>query len=612
MQSAGAPSSSQDFQKLGEDLSSGANQATSQERQNMIDKGEAVSVNPNKSKPTFLGNVARGIVKLPVRAGLNLYGAGLGLAGLADLAMGDQDAANALAAKSQDLDKNGIKSNYLGDTYAIGFGKTKKGQNFGPFDWRGLADSVGAGAEGASYLVGGEGAAPIVKGLGKEALTELAIQGAKAGGKAGFIGGLGSGMQEGAKEDTFGQGVKDTAVGAAQGTAGGIIGGGILSPIAGATTGILRRGTQVASDLASPSEDAGRAAIQKVEDRVNQWLGLTQEQIDKSKARTLPTTAPDGTTIPGRPSAVETLMRNDALEPSVESTNKLYAKNNEYAAAAKKWASQEQADFPLDETLDNIKSNVKQYTNSAAEAKKILSHVDEEIAALEENGDIPPRDPNGNPRTVKADVLERLRKVGNDWAYNQKKTRINPELENAGKLLGDSVRDTVEKHGTFPDYREFNREWGDLINAQNFHDELLQGGGKTNGKAMDKTSIIKLLGLKPNSVTGKVLDSLGLNAVFDYVSNPDTASYFDKKIFEASSKGRPEGSALERLVKSLEDYSAKQKAAPEGAIAETVTASKGRLRERVAQPKEEIFMQGSKKYKLITGPDGKQRVEEVQ
>lgn len=138
-----------------------------------------------------------------------------------------------------------------------------------------LLVAAGTGAEAASVIAGGGGAAGVVK-SGLKGLIKQGIKtGAKEGATAGFLHGLGSSVQ---KEDaTIGsvaaQTAGETVLG---GTGGAVFGAG--APIAGKSASVLLRGPGA---LGQTFRESAETSIQKS-------LGATKENLKKKSARLAP------------------------------------------------------------------------------------------------------------------------------------------------------------------------------------------------------------------------------------------------------------------------------------------------------------------------------------
>lgn len=263
------------------------------ERARLMAEGEPVSINPERAEPTFGGNIVRGIARLPARAALNLAGIANATGGLSSAIQGDQEGIDASGRFDTKL-KRGLKSEYLGDLYPIGFGKTKKGEYYDSFSARGLLDAIGAGAEGASYLVGGEGAIAGVKELGKGALKQAIKQTAKRESVAGFLQGAGSKAQErdATAGNIIGSGIGGGIIGAGLGAGGAKILGstlfrGAVKSGKDATSKVFNKSLENVYDILNPS---GRIPAKKAGEILSsgktetRGLGLFKRDIPQKEA----------------------------------------------------------------------------------------------------------------------------------------------------------------------------------------------------------------------------------------------------------------------------------------------------------------------------------------
>lgn len=178
----------------------------------------------SQHEPTFVGGIIRDVLKTPARLGLNFLGLAAALTGNVDYA--------------EKLAKQGMNTEYFGNITPIGTSGTT-GQN--------IKESLGAGAELASYLIGGgeakaglEGAQAGLK-FAKPALSQV-LKGASEGAAIGTLGGTGKSLAEG---DTLAQ------------AAGKGIQGGLL----GTVTGGLLGGTGAALSKRAGVTEAGKTAV---------------------------------------------------------------------------------------------------------------------------------------------------------------------------------------------------------------------------------------------------------------------------------------------------------------------------------------------------------------
>lgn len=160
-------------------------------RESRIEKGLPVSVNPNKSNPSMGGELLRGILKTPAKLATNLYGA---VGGASKLLAGDVQGASDFMNR---VTQEGVNTNYLGNIKPVG-----QTGNFG----QDVKESLGAGLEMGSYVIGAGPAGAAVRPVATQAAKRLGLE----------VG------EQAAKQvmPRFGQALKRTAVG--EGIAGGV------------------------------------------------------------------------------------------------------------------------------------------------------------------------------------------------------------------------------------------------------------------------------------------------------------------------------------------------------------------------------------------------------
>ena len=200
---------------------------TQEQRQQMVASGQPVSVNPERTTPTFGGQVVRGFLK-PFARGLNT------LSGIGEEIAGE-------GAKQR-------QSAYLGDV-------TGYGMREGDTPWERVKDVAGGALDIGSNFVGFGAAKSAVTPLAKAVVKGVAQEGAeqvgrsalrqgaqiaKEGALGGAMAGLGTSLQEG---DTFGQSLGQTASGAALGGGLGFVLGATAAKLA--QRGITPTPTQV-------------------------------------------------------------------------------------------------------------------------------------------------------------------------------------------------------------------------------------------------------------------------------------------------------------------------------------------------------------------------------
>jgi len=175
-------------------------------RDSRISQGLPVGSGDN-IKPTFVGEVVRGIIKPFAKLGASV---------------------KAVGEAVQGKEATGLTSNYLGNVRPIGEGFDPLGSEtmFSKENVKGLKDAVGTGLDIASNI-------PVAKGLGiaktaiqqpfKESVTQVAKNVAREGMVQGALSGSGTALQE---NKGVGGVIGDTILGTALGGAGGFVLGG--------------------------------------------------------------------------------------------------------------------------------------------------------------------------------------------------------------------------------------------------------------------------------------------------------------------------------------------------------------------------------------------------
>lgn len=300
--------------------------------------------------------------------------------------------------------------------------------------------------------------------------------------------------------------------------------------------------------LGSPTEEKFNTAINNVADTYKKVLPLTPTQQAK-EASLLAKTGDN---------AYTTMARNGIVPGTSEAPEKLQQISDLYKNATDKAKANESAYFNADEIKKNAFASIDDTLSSETERNAAKDKVSEEVNALvQKNPEKVRLGPNGETK-ISADLQERLRKTGNDWAqYN----KLNPDsVKNAtGRGLADAVRDQVDKEGTFPAYREANKEWGKVIHAQ----DVLQGieksgksfktpGGFTG--SITRKVLSGLLGYHVGGVGGAILSELGSEYGAKIISNPELRTYFDRQIIEKFSGKDATPEAISRLEQQIKDF----------------------------------------------------------
>ncbi len=203
-----------------------------QTRQERIDQGLPVSVNPNKAAPSFVSeNFIRPLLKP-----------------FASILQSVQDIGDTVSGK----ETHPTYTKYLGTVHRVG-------ETFDPAEGitaenniKAIKDATGKALEIVSNMVGGEGISTAVEESVKTAVKRAFIRGIKTGAGAGALQGAGAGLEENGS-------LEDIALGALKGAGMGAAFGGILDPLLTATGHVLRPGTP---EYAKEAIDRAKAKIE--------------------------------------------------------------------------------------------------------------------------------------------------------------------------------------------------------------------------------------------------------------------------------------------------------------------------------------------------------------
>ncbi len=273
-------------------------------------------------------------------------------------------------------------------------------------------------------------------------------------------------------------------------------------------------------------ESSIKEAKKNVADTYQRSMPLTPSEIMKEK-QNLSRTGDN---------AFTTYAKYNISPASENAISDLSSLSDKFQEAINIAKENEHALFNVDEIKQNAYKEIERNLSSASERTSAKAKLDTEIKDLKD--ETPGSFHTGAKGEVLAntDIVERLRQTGNSWAeYN----KLNPDsVKNAsGRGLANSVRDQVEKQGTFPSYREANREWGKVIHAQEVLKKIQDSGksfkviGGLSGSIARKI-ISGVLGYQTGGVAGIIIAELGSEYTSRLLSNPDLRTYFDRKIIE--------------------------------------------------------------------------------
>lgn len=544
--------------------------AIAQARQEKIAAGEPVSQNPNKVEPTFFGNIAREIIKLPVKAGLTVA-RGLGLGGL-------------LGAKGAYTTGLGFKSDYLGNVEDYlsqveeKSGKLAEKVNTGEISkGRAILGAVGAAAEPtidlASFVPIGGAASGISKAIGQEAAQAggktLLQKGAPLLSSAAQGAGFGAGFET-SSQLASGEKIKPGNI------FGAAAAGGLLQPAAelgipAAIRGIKKTPFKPLIQVLGGKEPSP-VDLEKYKGEVAQHykdaIGFTRPRLRKEATQK----------SLGKATDLEALIEEDAL-PSIgengkwnveDAIAKIDDKNEFFSVAEELHANNEPAWFNLSEVQRDAERAINQNLDGTARSRA-KQRLASEIEAVSSDAE---KITNDKGETlVKSDVMSRLRRLGNSmvpWERNAT-TEGNKFRQSVGFALGNSVRNNVEKYGTYPAYRNFNKMWGEILSAKQFLENLRDTAprkkGGLSGEIAKKMASLGV-GFQTGGIWGAIASNLGLDTISRLTSDPALYTIFRRELLRDYGKytARPEAAKelLDQIIaKQMDIVSGKTPLLPE-------------------------------------------------
>lgn len=325
---------------------------------------------------------------------------------------------------------------------------------------------------------------------------------------------------------------------------------GTAAVLAGALhLGVAGGGAAISSikDLVSPSEEAVTNARNKIAESYQKTLPLTPTQQTK-EANLLQKTGDNVYT---------TLAKNNINLGSDKAPGQLQKVSDQFEAATNAAKANEYGYFNVDEIKANAAKHIDETVPSETSRQTAKNKINAEVDALvKANPNSVITDVNGDTK-VNSDLVERLRKTGNSWTpFNAS----DPEKvgQSAGYALANATRDQVEKEGTFPAYREANKEWGKVLHAQEVLGKIEDSGksfkvpGGLSG-AISRRVLSGALGFHTAGLGGAILAEVGSEYGAKIMANPELRTWFNRKIVEnAGEKQTPE--VIQRLSKEVSDY----------------------------------------------------------
>ena len=401
---------------------------------------------------------------------------------------------------------------------------------------RDLTEAAGTGLEIGSYLVAGGGTAGVVRGGITKQILKSAVKEAVVGGTGGALMMGGAEMQK--PDSTVGSVLKETAIGAGVGTiGGGVIGGSVpvVSKVIRSTPAriLANKILPQTEKRALQAEEAISTARRSIAEEYQKTFPLTPRQQAK-EANLLQRTGDNVYT---------TLAKNDINAGSDIAMRQLNDLNDVYASAIGEAQKAEQTYFNISEATNNAVGKLRDRLNSEVAITDATNKITSEIeAVLKKNKSKIIQDVNGDLR-VPSDVMEQLRKIGNDLTPFNASDPMKIG-KSSGYSLADAIRDQVEKEGSFQAYREANREWGKIIHAQEVVSDLLESGktwklpgmfGGLSG-SVSRRLLSGALGFHTGGLGGAVLSELGSETAARVLANPEVRTYFDRLLIEQLGK----------------------------------------------------------------------------
>ena len=388
--------------------------------------------------------------------------------------------------------------------------------------------------------------------------------------KAGATLGLGYSMEQG---NPILSG--DTALNVAGGAVGGKlldVAGKVASPLVGALatkTGLMPGGVL---------EKSYQAAKGKVAKAYEDSLPLTSSQ----RAKEANLLAKKGDNV------YTTLAEHGVTPGSPEARAQLQDISDRYANGVAQAQKEEFQHFSLPELKSEIDKGVNERINDPSARLAAKQKIEKAITDLiAENPNALQKGPKGE-QMVPSDFMERLRTTGNEWTpFNASDPgRVG---QSTGYALSNAVRDLVESKGTFPAYRDANREWGKIIHAREILDKI-EGSGKDfrklgglSGQVAQKV-LSGALGYHSGGIMGALLGEMTADAAGRVIANPKYKTYLSRQIIKNFHGRTPSKSALAKLAKQVEQHIQERESRLALPASKTIFA--GKATERGLTPRE--------------------------
>lgn len=258
-----------------------------------------------------------------------------------------------------------------------------------------------------------------------------------------------------------------------------------------------------------------------------------------------------------------TLAKYGVNPVSPDAQANLQQVSDQFANATQHAQANEHAYFNLDQikanAFDNINKNIPSETSRETAKLKVENEID---ALTKANKKSLVQSADGQTM-INSDLAERLRRTGNSWTpFNA----TDPEKigTSTGYALSNAVRDQVEKQGTFPAYREANKEWGKVIHAQEMLQKI-EGSGKSFkvlgglSGSISRKVLSGVFGLHTGGLGGLVLSEMGSEYGAQVLSNPELRTYFDRAVIERLGNREATPAIVKQLTEQVENHINAQK-----------------------------------------------------
>lgn len=360
----------------------------------------------------------------------------------------------------------------------------------------------------------------LLSGGAKAVASKVLTTGQKvvqAGGIGAIYGGIGGATGAMQQNKSTGNIVLDSFVG-------GLVGFGLGAGLTAVGVG-LSKGIGKTRAILNPTEKAFTNAQTNVSRAYEKTLNLTPSQRAKEQALLEKTGDNIYTTL------VKNHINLGAKEADAQLANvmKLYEKGIEQAQ------KNEHGLFNLNEVVQNSFREINEKIPSETARQTAKDKIRKEVLLMMKNYKGTMIKNQEKQTLVDSAFMERLRKTGNSWTpFNAS----DPEKigKSTGYALANSVRDNVEKYGTFPEYRNAMREWGKVIHVQQVLGKLEKSGkyqfrvlGGLSG-AISRRILTGALGYHTGGLGGLIMGELGGEYGARVMSNPTLRTYLDRLI----------------------------------------------------------------------------------